>query len=148
MGFAVRHLPAPDHGRQRFQLTVPTDLSLVGEAVEAVVDCCRGQGALSSRLRFRLRTVTAEALANAMSYGNGNDATRRVTVDIELDDERIVLAVSDEGGGFDPETVAELRDDEHHDATGGRGLFMIRRLAEQVSFNARGNTIWMTLTRH
>jgi anti-sigma regulatory factor (Ser/Thr protein kinase) len=43
--------------------------------------------------------------------------------------------------------VPELADHECHEATRGRGLFMIRRLAERVTFNERGNTIWMTLHR-
>lgn len=148
MGFAVQRLPLPEHGRQRFQLTIPTDLSQVGDAVEAVVDCCRAAGALSSRLRFRLRTVTAEALANAIRYGNRNDPARWVTVEIEVDENEITLAVTDEGRGFDPRSIAAPCDDDHHEITSGRGLFMIRHLAEQVTFNERGNTIWMTLTRH
>lgn len=148
MGYPVRRLPLPGHGGQRFQLRVPTDLSQVGEAVEAIVDCCRAGGALSPRLRFRLRTVTAEALANAMSYGNRNDPARWVTVEIEVDENEITLAVTDEGLGFEPDRVPPLRDSDHHEVTSGRGLFMIRHLAEQVTFNERGNTIWMTLTRH
>ncbi|MCL4867297.1 MAG: ATP-binding protein [Gemmatimonadales bacterium] len=29
----------------------------------------------------------------------------------------------------------------------GRGLFLIRNLADHVEFNDEGNTIWMTLPR-
>ena len=75
MGFAARRLPASEAGAQHFQLVLPTDLSQVGDAVEAVVECCRGHGPLTSRVRFRLRTVAAEAIANAMTYGNANDCT-------------------------------------------------------------------------
>jgi serine/threonine-protein kinase RsbW len=116
--------------------------------VEAVVECCRVHGALAARLRFRLRTVAAEAIANAMTYGNAMDPGRRVTVELEVAEQQIVLAVSDEGVGFDPAGVPELADHECHEALRGRGLFMIRRLAERVTFNERGNTIWMTLPRH
>jgi serine/threonine-protein kinase RsbW len=145
MGVAARRLPASEAGAQHFQLVLPTDLSQVGDAVEAVVECCRRQRALSTRVRFRLRTVAAEAIANAMTYGNRNDIGRRVTVDVQLAAEQIILAVTDEGVGFDPAGVPELADHECHEATRGRGLFMIRRLAERVTFNERGNTIWMTL---
>lgn len=148
MGFAARRLSASDADAQHFQLVLPTDLSQVGEAVEAVVECCCGHGALTSRLRFRIRTVAAEAIANAMTYGNAMDPRRRVTVELQLADQHIVLAVSDEGLGFDPAGVPELADHEWHEATRGRGLFMIRCLADRVTFNERGNTIWMTLPRH
>ncbi len=148
MGFAARRIPAPSLGAARFELVLPTDLALVGEAVEAVVDCCRAQGPLTGRARFRLRTVTAEAIVNAMTYGNANDPGRRVLVEVEVHHEHIVLAVADEGDGFDHASVRDLTEVECHEATRGRGLFMIRRLAEQVVFNDRGNTIWMTLPRH
>jgi anti-sigma regulatory factor (Ser/Thr protein kinase) len=148
MGLAARRVPTSDVGALHFQLILPTDLSLVGEAVEAIVECCRAGGAMPSRAKFRVRTVAAEALANAMTYGNANDVSRRVTVDVELVAEQIVLGVTDEGAGFDPGGVPELEDHECHEATRGRGLFMIRRLSERVTFNAQGNTIWMTLPRH
>jgi serine/threonine-protein kinase RsbW len=148
MAIAARRLHSTRPGLVAYQLVLPTDLAQVGHAVEAVVSCCSGPGPLSSRTRFRLRTVAAEAIANAMTYGNGNDPDRQVTVEVELADGVIRVAVTDEGRGFDPALVRELSEPEHHDATSGRGLFMIRRLADRVEFNERGNTIWMTLPRH
>lgn len=147
MGFAAQRLPAPDPGSHRYQLLLPTDLSQVGEAVEAVVDCCREAGPLTSRVRFRLRTVAAEAIANAMTYGNGNDPERKVTVDLRILSERIDLIVSDEGEGFDPDEVTELSGADVVESTRGRGLFLIRRLSDKVEFNERGNTICITLPR-
>lgn len=148
MDSAVERLPLPDHGGQRFQIVFPTDLAQVGEAVEAVVDCCRTAGVMSSRLRFRLRTVTAEALANAIRYGNRNDPARVVSVEINVGAEAITLGVTDEGNGFDPDGVPQpAGQEQHHEWTSGRGLFLIRHLTDQVTFNERGNTIWMTLTR-
>jgi serine/threonine-protein kinase RsbW len=148
MAIAARRLPGSLPGHLRYELVLPTDLAQVGHAVEAVVTCCSATEPLSPRTCFRLRTISAEAIANAMSYGNGNDPARRVTVEVELAAATIRLAVTDEGRGFDPAIVRELSEPEHHDATSGRGLFMIRRLAERVEFNERGNTIWMTISRH
>ena len=148
MAIAARRLPSPLPDRLVYQLVLPTDLALVGHAVEAVVTCCSDGESLSSRTRCRLRTVSAEAIANAMAYGNANDPSRQVTVEVELGNGTIRLAVTDEGSGFDPARVPELDGADHHDATRGRGLFLIRRLADRVEFNERGNTIWMTLPRH
>ena len=89
----------------------------------------------------------AEAVANAMVNGNRNDPGRLVIVDIEFDSDQIVIAVSDEGDGFDPEAVPDPNHPTTLDATRGRGLYMIRSLADHVAFNDRGNTIWMTLPR-
>lgn len=134
--------------RDRFRVDVPSDISLVGDIVEAVCSCCFAGTPAVSRIRFRLCTVVAEAVANAMLYGNGSDPARHVIIELELGPQAIVISVSDEGDGFDHNTVPLPIGDESREATRGRGLFMIHRLADHVSFNDRGNTIWMTLQRH
>ena len=131
-----------------YELVLPTDIGQVAEAVEALVACCLRHHPLTERCRFRLCTVAAEAITNAMSYGNNHEPTRQVLVELELHSDRITLAVTDEGLGFDPAAIPELADGECHEATRGRGLFIIRQLAESVAFNDRGNTIWVTLQRH
>jgi serine/threonine-protein kinase RsbW len=146
---AAAHLPPRDPGDgERFRLELATDLSLVGDAVETVCAGCFTRAPVSRRTQFRIRTVLAEALANAMLYGNGGDPLRSVVVEVDLRDERIVIAVSDEGNGFDHNAVPLPIWDESLEATRGRGLFMIHRLADDVAFNDQGNTIWMTLLRH
>ncbi len=145
MGLAARRIGATPGGGVRFELVAPTDLGLVGDIVEAVVDCCRHCGPLSNRARFRIRTVAAEAVANAMLYGNRCDPSLEVTVELSVTASMLVLSVIDQGPGFDPESVPELSEQECHEAQGGRGLFMIRRLADRVEFSERGNAIWMTL---
>lgn len=137
----------PEDG-DRFRLELATDLARVGEVVETVCAGCFRQTPVSRRTQFRLRTVLAEALANAMLYGNGGDASRQVVIDVELRDERIVIAVTDEGTGFNHNAVPLPICDESLESTRGRGLFMIHRLADDVAFNDQGNTIWMTLPRH
>lgn len=144
---AARVVPRDPDGPDHFRVELPTDVTQVGCVVDAVVSCCTAVAAVSTRTQFRLCTVVAEAVANAMVNGNRNDPARRVVVDIEFERNHIVIAVSDEGDGFDPNAVPDPTNDPAHQATRGRGLFMIRSLADHVAFNARGNTIWMTLPR-
>ncbi|MGH7522956.1 MAG: ATP-binding protein [Gemmatimonadales bacterium] len=141
----VERPPDEDH---RFRVELATDLSVVGEVVETVCESCCRSAPVSRRTQFRLRTVLAEALANAMLYGNGGDPTRQVVVDVELREDGIVIAVSDEGNGFAHNAVPLPFWDDSLESTRGRGLFMIHRLADDVAFNDQGNTIWMTLPRH
>lgn len=136
----------PDEG-ERFRVELPTDISRLGEVVETVCACCFAELLPTPRTRFRLCTVVAEAVANAMLYGNDSDPLRHVIIEMELARDRLVIAVSDEGGGFDHGIVPQPIDEESVEATRGRGLFMIHRLADSVAFNDRGNTIWITLPR-
>lgn len=134
-------------GSGRFRLVLATDLTRIGVVVETVATCALPNPSVSRQTNFRLRTILAEAIANAMVYGNQGEASRLVTIEVELHDDRLVIAVTDEGVGFDPASVAPPTVDDRLGATRGRGLFLIRRLADHVAFNDRGNTIWMTLPR-
>jgi anti-sigma regulatory factor (Ser/Thr protein kinase) len=145
MVVAARVAPRDADGCDRFRVELPTDLTQVGHAVEAVINCCSTVAAVSTRTQFRLCTVVAEAVANAMVNGNRNDPSRLVVIEIEVDTERIVVAVSDEGDGFDHRLQPDPTGDTALGETRGRGLFMIRSLVDHVAFNDRGNTIWMTL---
>jgi len=87
----------------------------------------------------------AEALSNAILRGNREDPSKQVWVLAELYPEVVRIAVRDEGDGFDPD--GEPIGPEPPEAESGRGLFIIRNLADRVEFNERGNTIWMTLPR-
>ncbi len=144
--------PVPAASRQpgpgeRYRLVIPSDVALLGDTVDTIAACCFAATRPSRRTRFRLCTVVAEAIANAMLYGNRGEVALTVTVELTLDPDHILVAVSDEGVGFDPESVTLPEGEAVVEATRGRGLFLIRRLADQVSFNDRGNTIWITLPR-
>ena len=144
---SARVPPHGPDGAERFRVELATALSRVGEVVEAVCAGCFADRPASRRTQFRLCTVLAEAVANAMLYGNDGDPSRQVVIEVELHDELIVVSVSDEGDGFNHSIVPVPVGDETLEATRGRGLYMIHRLADQVVFNDRGNTIWMTLPR-
>lgn len=130
-----------------FNLRVPADLDLVEEAVDLVARHCLASGLPPKRARFNLRVALCEALANAIVYGNRADPSSQVDVDVTVTDHALTLRVADEGPGFDPGTVPAPTLPDDLDATGGRGLFLIRQLVDDVYFNDRGNQICMVLRR-
>jgi len=145
----VRRIRVPNPGGATVEvsLRVPSDVSCVEEVVDLVVrHCCSGAWC-SGRFRFNLRVAIAEALANAIVAGNGEDRSKCVLIRAELLEEAIRVHVTDEGIGFDPETIGEPSLPDDLERTSGRGLFLIRRLVDDVRFNPQGNSICMTLRR-
>ncbi len=128
-------------------LRVPGDLRCVEEAVELMALHCFAGQTPTRRTRFRLRVVLAEAITNAIVFGAAEDPSRAVLVAATLTESAIHLQVSDEGPGFDPERIPDPVEPEALERPAGRGLFLIRNLADSVAFNPEGNTIWMTLPR-
>ncbi len=128
-------------------LAMPSDVGEVEQAVELMARHCFEGSPPSERTAFRLRVTLAEALSNAILRGNLEDPRKCVWVRAEVSRTVIRLSVRDEGCGCEPgrRTCPTLPEDLEDD--GGRGLFIINQLADQVEFNDQGNTIWMTLPR-
>lgn len=97
------------------------------------------------RLSLNFRVSVTEALANAMLYGNQGDPDKRVFVDAHITPYAVTVRVTDEGDGFDPDTLPDPTRNPHRRRAGGRGIFLIRKLMDRVEFNERGNSITMVL---
>jgi serine/threonine-protein kinase RsbW len=134
-------------GGTAFILELPSDLRLIDSAVQYLVARCRDFSFSGSRLTLNLRVGVAEALANAMIYGNRRDSSKRVHVEVELNAERLHVVVRDQGPGFDPRSVPDPTLPENLERTGGRGIFLIRELMDEVDFNECGNCVRLTLYR-
>ena len=143
MKIAVRR--AGYSGDVELLLRVPSDLSFVAEAVELVATNTPSGILSPRRVQFNLRTVLAEALANAITYGNREDPTKKVEVRVEARSEFIRVTVTDSGEGFDPSVVPDPTAPDGVEREFGRGLFVIRHLVDAVDFNAKGNAVCLTL---
>lgn len=88
-----------------------------------------------------------EAVNNAIIHGNGRDEKKFVIVDLQIADHSIVFTVTDEGKGFDPESVPDPTQEELIECCGGRGVFIIKSLADRVQYRANGSTVCLQFTR-
>lgn len=126
-------------------LLVPSDLALVAEAVELIATHTPAGILSPRRVQFNLRTVLAEVLANAITYGNHEDPDKHVEVRVEARREWVRVTVTDSGEGFDPDDVPDPTVADALEREAGRGLFVIRHLVDAVDFNAKGNAVSLTL---
>ena len=134
-------------GACAFVLELPSDPRVIETAVAYLVDRLRAYDFNGSRLNLNFRVGVAEALANAMIYGNGGDPDKRVRVEVELSSRAVALQVHDEGEGFDETVVPDPTLPENLEGTGGRGIFLIRELMDEVQYSPPGNCVRMVLHR-
>ena len=142
-------VPVPESHRTALRLSVrlPSELSVLEEAVDVVARHCLAEVLSPRQARFHLRVALCEAIANAIIYGNGQDPTKTVEVTVTVTEPAFTVEVVDEGSGCDPACLATPVLPDDLEAAGGRGLFLIRQLVDEVTFNARGNAICMVLRR-
>lgn len=137
-----------DAAVESFVLQLPSDLQVVEQTVAYLVNRCREHDFSESRLSLNFRVGVAEALANAILYGNRKNYDKRVQVAVTLTLAAVVVEVTDEGEGFDPHSVPDPTLPENLHRTGGRGVFLIRKLMDEVEYGERGNSVRLVLYRH
>ena len=88
-----------------------------------------------------MMTCLNEAAINAIIHGNKLDMSKKVIINAEVDLKRIIWTVTDEGEGFDYNHLADPTAPENQESLTGRGVFIIKHLADQCIFNTAGNEI-------
>lgn len=128
-------------------LSLPSDVSLIQEAVELVARHLESRLVEPRLVRFNLRVALTEAINNAILRGNQEDASKDVAVCVRFGPRAMRVEVTDQGDGFDPYHVPDPTLPENLTRPFGRGLFLIRRMVDEVRFNDKGNSICMILRR-
>ena len=126
-------------------LELPNDLRQIEHAVEYVMQRCAACQAHGRKLRLNFRVSLTEALSNAMLYGNDSDPDKRVRVEVIVGEREIKAKVTDEGSGFDPGEIPDPTSPDNLEKSGGRGLFLMRELMDEVHYNERGNQVTLIL---
>ncbi|MDT8368940.1 MAG: ATP-binding protein [Longimicrobiales bacterium] len=131
--------------RHDLVLEIPSDPAAIQNAVDLVVRRCDGSDYCRRKLELNFRVGLTEALANAVLYGSEKDPSKRIRLEIIFLAKRIEARVTDQGPGFDPCTVPDPTTPENIERPGGRGLFLMRELMDEVHFNEIGNSVTLVL---
>ena len=130
---------------QELILELPNDIRSIEHAVEYVTRHCSTCSDSARRFNLNFRVGLTEALSNAMLYGNASDPQKRVRVEVDIKVQEVAVRVTDQGSGFDPTTVPDPTLPDNISKTGGRGIFLMRALMDEVRFNDRGNSVTLVL---
>jgi len=92
---------------------------------------------------FAVHLALDEAFANAVAHGNEMDPNKKVKVEYSIDSDKIEISMTDEGDGFEPDSVPDPRYGPGPDETSGRGLLLMNSYMDTVKFNEPGNSVYM-----
>lgn len=97
---------------------------------------------LSDEVYANVLTCLSEALINAILHGNAQNPEKKVYINLEvIENKRLVFTVTDEGNGFDFNNIPDPTAPENLENLSGRGIFIIKKLADQCIFNSKGNEL-------
>ncbi len=95
----------------------------------------------------RLRLILEETLLNAWRHGNKGQPNKGITVRRRYGNDA-QLEITDEGEGFNSQVIYDPTSFENLAKPSGRGLFIIRMLADEVVWNPQGNSVTLYFSRH
>ncbi|MBK9735137.1 MAG: ATP-binding protein [Saprospiraceae bacterium] len=84
-----------------------------------------------------------EAVNNAIIHGNKSDESKFVHIHVKEKEEGISFCVTDEGIGYNPNGVPDPTCAENIECCGGRGVFIMKALADTISFENNGRSVEM-----
>jgi serine/threonine-protein kinase RsbW len=127
-----------------FRMTIGADLGEIA-GVNAALAKFAEQHALPAPVRRSLQVALDELLSNTIGYGFAGQAT----VELEAAGDRVTLRLTDDGRPFDPFAMAapdtSLPLEERR--IGGLGIHLVRGLMDEVSYQRRGDSNVVVLTK-
>jgi serine/threonine-protein kinase RsbW len=108
------------------------------ELVDVVAEASLKHLGASEETAENAALAVREAVANGVLHGNRLEAGRRVVIDLRLFVDEVVITVTDEGGGFDPDQVPDPLAPENLLKPSGRGIFLMHQLMDDVEFRFNG----------
>ena len=112
---------------------------------------------LSSKLdeeaREDIRLAIEEIGRNAIEWGNRGDRSKKIHLAYCLFPDRLVIKIEDEGEGFIPEDLDDPSIDpvahihrrrREGKRVGGYGIYIVRKVMDEVLFSKKGNSVIMT----
>ena len=127
----------------KLDVTLPGDVRAILPFIQRVMDIVKGMGCAEGR-EFEIEQSLHEALNNAIEHGIAHDPSKQIECCVACDRARgMLIVIRDPGPGFDPATIPSPIVGKNIFSTGGRGIYLINQLMDEVRFEKGGTEIHM-----
>ena len=141
----LNHVPRSFHSapfvelRQSFPSRVQVISQFVDQLMRFILHFRSADGS-----EIDIETALREALANAVIHGNRENPSKRIYVECRCyTNGEVLIAVRDEGSGFNASAVLDPTTPETRLFEHGRGIYLMKTLMDEVSFEESGTVVHM-----
>jgi len=111
--------------------------------VEKLIDDVCEKNSVNEDYYGNILIAVTEAVNNAIHHGNRSNPEKMVSVAFSTSDNRLLFSIQDEGPGFDYDHLPDPTDPKNIEKPHGRGVFLMRNLADEIEFADGGSTVTM-----
>ncbi len=117
--------------------SVPENIRIV----ESFIDNAKDKFHINDDLYGNIMIAVTESVNNAIVHGNKSDAKKTVNLSLILEEKTLRFTIQDQGEGFDYENVPDPTAPENIEKVGGRGIFLMKQLSDEVAFSENGKEV-------
>jgi serine/threonine-protein kinase RsbW len=110
-------------------------------AIEKMIDEVSDEIKISSDIYGKILIATIEAVNNSIVHGNKLDPKKKVFIEITFNQPNLHISITDQGNGFDFSNVPDPTTPENIENISGRGVFLMKKLADNLIFNDTGTQV-------
>ena len=114
--------------------------------VERLIDKISADHGIVAEHYGNVLIAMTEGVNNAIVHGNKLDETKSVSVSCAIDEKSLVFRITDEGPGFDYDNLPDPTAPENIEKPHGRGVFLMRHLADECAFEDDGRIVELTFS--
>lgn len=127
-------------------LSIPSQIESLPIVETLIDDVCKKIGVHEDVYGNVLIAVT-EAVNNAIVHGNQSSGNLLVDVGVYDESQSFMFEVKDGGTGFDHLNLPDPTAPENIEKENGRGIYLMRHLADEVLYNDKGNEVAIVFSK-
>jgi len=127
----------------RFWQVIPSTIPAMNRLIGRILRVARSMECAKGELH-KVEIALREALNNAILHGSRGDPRKKVAVCcLCAEDKGMLLVVENFGPTFDPSKIPDPTRAENIYASHGRGIFLMRRMMDEVTYHKGGRKVVM-----
>ena len=108
------------------------------QVIESFIDNAKEEFEINDDLYGNIMISVTECISNASVHGNQSNPDKMVHLQLYMEPGLLRCSIEDEGMGFDFSNLPDPTEPENIEKIGGRGIFLMRHLSDEVKFEEGG----------
>jgi serine/threonine-protein kinase RsbW len=136
-----------DSTTSRMTFTLDSSLDSVNK-IEQTAEQYASRAGFDEDTIPHIAMAVREAAVNAVLHGNAYDPHKHITAAFETTSDALIIRITDQGPGLDPDTLPDPLAPENILRGSCRGIFLIRAFMDEVHFRQLHPGTELTLIKH
>lgn len=119
------------------KISIPSLIENI-QVIESFIDNAKEDFEINDDMYGNIMISVTECISNAIIHGNKSNADKMVHLELQMQQGLLKCSIEDEGSGFDYSNLPDPTEPENIEKLGGRGIFLMRNLSDDVKFEENG----------